>query len=133
MTGYDLPEDDVDTYSRSAIVVAAAVSLAVTALLAWVAAGFDVFYEGLFRVGPTVEGGGVGADWVAGNTMPALDLLIALVHAADVILGVFILFLLLLHWAAFRRLAARMRSPEEAREGVAADGGTERPEGGEPE
>ena len=127
MSDHQLPEEDAATYSRTAIVVAAAVSLVVTAVLAWVASGFGVFYEGLFRVGPTVEDGGVGADWVAGNTIPALDFLIALVHAADVIMGVFILFMVFLHWASFRRLAARMRQPGEAQEasGVATDGGTD--------
>ena len=76
----------------------------------------------------------VGADWVAGNTIPALDFLIALVHAADVIMGVFILFMVFLHWASFRRLAARMRqSGAERTSGVATDGGTDRrdPAGGE--
>ena len=127
MSDHQLPEEDAATYSRTAIVASAVVSLVVTAVLAWVASGFGVFYEGLFRVGPTVEDGGVGADWVAGNTIPALDFLIALVHAADVIMGVFILFMVFLHWASFRRLAARMRQPGEAREasGVATDGGTD--------
>jgi hypothetical protein len=134
MSDHQLPEEDAAIYSRTAIVVAAAVSLVVTAVLAWVASGFGVFYEGLFRVGPTVEDGGVGADWVAGNTIPALDFLIALVHAADVIMGVFILFMVFLHWASFRRLAARMRqSGAERTSGVATDGGTDRrdPAGGE--
>ena len=127
MSDHQLPEEDAATYSRTAIVASAVVSVAVTAVLAWVASGFGVFYEGLFRVGPTVEDGGVGADWVAGNTIPALDFLIALVHAADVIMGVFILFMVFLHWASFRRLAARMRQSGEAREasGVATDGGTD--------
>lgn len=135
MSDHQLPEEDAATYSRTAIVVAAAVSLVVTAVLAWVASGFGVFYERLFRVGPTVEDGGVGADWVAGNTIPALDFLIALVHAADVIMGVFILFMVFLHWASFRRLAARMRQPGEAREGsgVATDGGTDPTTGGDAE
>jgi len=124
---HGLPEDEVSTYSRTAIAVSAVLSLVVTALLAWVAAGFDVFHEDLFRVAPTVEGGGIGADWVTGNTMPALDFLIALTHAADVIMGVFILFLVFLHWASFRRLAARMRQPgeTESASGVATDGGVE--------
>lgn len=127
----DLPGDEVSTYSRTAIVASAVISLLVTALLAWVAAGFDVFYEDLFRVAPTVTGGGIGADWVTGNTNTALDFLIALTHAADVIMGVFILFMVFLHWAAFRRLAARMRRPGEAEStsGVATDGGVEGPDG----
>jgi hypothetical protein len=133
MSHRSLPEDDVSTYSRFAILIAAVVSVLVTALLAWVAAGFDVLHEELFRVAPTVEGGGIGADWVAGNTIPALDVLIALTHAADVILGLFVLFMVFLHWASFRRLAARMRQPGETAEGegVAADGGTARSDGGD--
>jgi hypothetical protein len=89
--------------------------------------------ESLFRVGPTIRDGGVGADWTAGNTIPALDFLIALIHAADVILGVFILVLVFVHWAVFRRLASRMRRPNEDRrsEGVATDGGREPGTGGE--
>ncbi|MFC4541584.1 hypothetical protein ACFO5R_06555 [Halosolutus amylolyticus] len=69
------------------------------------------FFEDLLRVRPTVEGGGVGADWVVGNTEPVLEWLIVLVHFADVVLGIFILVILFIHWAAFRRLAARMQPP----------------------
>ena len=133
MADYELPEDEVSTYSRASILFAAAVSLVITAVLAWAAAGFDVFYEELFRVGPTAEGGGIGSDWVAGNTIPALDFLIALIHAADVILGVFILFLVFVHWAAFRRLAAQMRPPGWTRSGTAPNAGAERHDGGEAE
>jgi len=121
----DLP--DVDGYNRIYVVISAVVGLAVTALALWVVAGFNVFHESLYRVNPTVEGGGIGADWVFGNTIPSLDFLIALIHAADVLMGAFILVLMFLHWAAFRRLADRMREPGESRsEAVAADGG-ERP------
>ncbi len=85
------------------------------------------FFEEILRVRPTVDGGGIGADWVVGNTMPALDIMIALVHAADVIMGIFILLMVFIHWASFRRLAARMRPPSGAdreRETTAAtDGG----------
>jgi hypothetical protein len=85
------------------------------------------FFEEILRVRPTVDGGGIGADWVVGNTMPALDIMIALVHAADVIMGIFILLMVFVHWASFRRLAARMRPPSGAdreRETTAAtDGG----------
>lgn len=110
-------------YSGTHVLVSVVVSILVTALLLWWASNFAVFFERLFRIGPTVEGGGVGADWVAGNTVASLDFLVALVHAADVILGLFILFLVFVHWAAFRRLAGRMRQPGEAEErAVAADG-----------
>ncbi|MFB6068786.1 MAG: hypothetical protein ABEJ90_02550 [Halobacterium sp.] len=121
MSTHDLPE--TKTYSRWAIVVSAVGGFVVAALATWWATGNAVFYEELFRVAPTVEGGGVGTDWVAGNTVPILDFAIALVHAADFLMGVFVLFLVFVHWGAFRRLAARMRSPDERAGGVAADGG----------
>jgi hypothetical protein len=115
---------DVEGYSPISVFVSALVGIVVAVLSVWLANGFGPFYETLFRVGPTVEGGGVGTDWVAGNTIPALDFLIALIHAGDVILGVFILFLMFLHWASFRRIAAQMRQPgeNEAGETVMADG-----------
>jgi len=125
----ELPE--VRGYARWQVAVSAVVGIAVAFLSVWWVSGFTVAVESLYRVSPTVEGGGVGADWVAANTIPALDFLIALIHAADVILGVFILVLFFLHWAAFRRVASQMRQPdEEVAEGVAADGGT--PRGEEP-
>jgi hypothetical protein len=123
----DLP--DVDGYKRIWVVISAVVGIAVTALSLWAVAGFSVFHESLYRVNPSVEGGGIGADWVFGNTIPSMDFLIALVHAADVLMGAFILVMVFIHWAAFRRLADRMRQPGESRsEAVAADGG-ERPDG----
>ena len=111
-----------------ALLVAAAVALVVTAVAyVWVGgwAGNEIFFENLFRVAPTVEGGGVGADWVFGNTVPLLDALIAIVHAADVLMGVAILAILFIHWAIFRRLADRMQRPvgAESRGTVATDGG----------
>jgi hypothetical protein len=119
---YETP--DVEGYSPISVLVSAVVGIAVALLSVWWASGFGPFYETLFRVSPTIEGGGVGSDWVAGNTIPSLDFLIALVHAADVIMGVFILFMVFLHWASFRRIAARMRHPGEstADETVMADG-----------
>ena len=90
--------------------------------------GWAPFFEELLRVRPTVEGGGIGADWLIGNTEPILELLIVLVHFADVVLGIFILVMVFLHWAAFRRLAARMQPPEartQTQETAAAtDGGS---------
>jgi hypothetical protein len=120
----ELPE--VRGYARWQVAVSAVVGVAVAFLSVWWVSGFSVSVESLYRVSPTVGDGGVGADWVAANTIPALDFLIALIHAADVILGVFILALFFLHWAAFRRLASQMRQPgEEVAEGVATDGGTQ--------
>lgn len=118
-------EDDDGGYSGLAVLGSAIVGLVVTALSWWAANAFDVFHEPLFRVRPTVAGRGVGASWVAGNTNTALDFLIALIHAADVLMGVLILVMVFVHWAAFRRLAGQMRQPGEAGRGdVAADGGT---------
>jgi len=113
-------------YPRTAIAINAVVALAVTALILWWAADFAVFYEELFRIQPVAEGAnaGVGSDWTSGNQVAWLDFLIAITHAADVIMGVFILFMVFLHWGAFRRLAGRMRqSGETGSSAVAADGG----------
>ncbi|WP_348607596.1 hypothetical protein [Halobaculum rarum] len=115
-------------YPRTAIAINAVVALAVTALILWWAADFAVFHEELFRIQPVADGAnaGVGSDWTSGNQVAWLDFLIAITHAADVIMGVFILFMVFLHWGAFRRLAGRMRQPGEDREAdstVAADGG----------
>lgn len=129
----DLPE--VEGYPGWSVLVSAVVGLGVAFLLVWVASGFAIPTEQLFRIAPTVEGGGVGTDWAVGNQLAWLDFLVALTHAADVIMGLFILFMVFLHWASFRRLADRMRRPgEEREETVVADGGPEAdgpPEGGE--
>ncbi|WP_240147443.1 MULTISPECIES: hypothetical protein [Halorussus] len=121
-------DDGAGLTGAAAVVVAAVIGLGVTALTyLWVDGFFggEVFYERLFRVAPTVSGGGVGSDWVFGNTVPVLDAAIAIVHAADVIMGVFILGMVFVHWAIFRRLAQRMRPPtgREAGDAVATDGG----------
>lgn len=122
-----LPE--TSGYSSVAIAVNAVIAVAVTLVVLWWASGFGPFYEELFRIDPTFSGAnaGVGADWSGGNQIAWLDFAIALTHAADVIMGVFILFMVFLHWGAFRRLAARMRPPGGSRESdetVAADGGS---------
>jgi len=119
-----LPE--TEGYPRAAIAINALIALAVTALILWWAADFAVFYEELFRIQPIAEGAnaGVGSDWTAGNQIAWLDFMIAITHAADVIMGVFILFMVFLHWGAFRRLAGRMRHPGDSdSSAVAADGG----------
>ncbi|AEM57520.1 hypothetical protein HISP_09800 [Haloarcula hispanica N601] len=119
----DLPE--VNGYSRVSVLISTVVGLAVAGLALFWAQGFRLGYESLYRVSPSVEGGGIGSDWVFGNTIPALDFLIALIHAADVILGAFILVMVFIHWAAFQRLADQMREPDEdVSEAVAADGGS---------
>jgi hypothetical protein len=120
-------DEDSRLTDRLAVLISAVVGLVVTGLAYWWAQGQGVFVEELYRVQPTVEDGGVGADWVQGNTDPALDAMIALIHAADVLMGLAILFMVFLHWAAFRRLASRMRRPGESprSDAVAADGGAE--------
>ncbi|MFB6205590.1 MAG: hypothetical protein ABEJ05_03550 [Haloglomus sp.] len=138
----ELPE--VEGYGRLQVYVSALIGIVVALGLVWVVSGGDVFYEELFRIGPTAGGAnaGVGADWVAGNTIPWLDALVAITHAADVLMGAFILVMVFLHWAAFHRLAARMRQPgETGEEAVMTDGGEgsdrsssesrSRPDGGE--
>lgn len=93
------------------------------------------FFENVLRVRPTIDGGGIGADWVVGNTGPILEAAIFLVHLADVVMGIFILLMVFVHWAAFRRLAVRMRPPSgrpRERESTAATDGGERSDGGEP-
>ena len=92
-------------------------------LVAWL----DPSFEGLLRIHPTDPGGGVGAGWAAGNADFWLNLLITLVHLADVVMGIFILLMVFVHWAAFRRLAARMQPPggrPRDRRTPATDGGS---------
>ncbi|SEV85023.1 hypothetical protein [Natrinema salifodinae] len=112
---------------RIAFVVSAIVGLVLAVGSIALVSGRGPFFEDLLRVRPSVEGGGVGADWVVGNTEPALEIAIAVVHFADVIMGIFILLMVFIHWAAFRRLAARMRppgAPTRGRDAAAAtDGG----------
>ncbi|MFB6120607.1 MAG: hypothetical protein ABEJ68_05760 [Halobacteriaceae archaeon] len=114
-------------YAAWEVAVSAVAGLAVAVLAVWWANGFGVGFESLWRVSPTVEGGGVGTDWVAGNTIASLDALIFVTHLADVMMGLFIIFLFFLHWVSFRRLADRMRPPGAE---TATDGG-EDVEGGE--
>jgi hypothetical protein len=117
---------ETNSYSGLAVAIAALAGVLAAVASAWVANGFATNFEELFRVAPTVESGGVGSDWVAGNTLTWLDFLVAITHAVDVLMGVFILVMVFIHWAAFRRLAGRMRKPGgRRREGVATDGGTD--------
>jgi len=112
------------SYSRAVIAVNAVVSTIIALALVWVVNGYNIFYERLPRVQPTVEGGGIGANWVAGNQDFWLGLMIDAIHLIDIVMGVFILLMVFIHWAAFRRLAARMQGPgEERSEAVATDGG----------
>ncbi|CQH52754.1 uncharacterized protein HHUB_1883 [Halobacterium hubeiense] len=124
--------DDARGMSEAlAIAVSAVVGIVVAVASVWYVNGsFDASFETLYRVNPTVEGGGVGADFVAGNTDPLLDALIVVIHAVDVLMGVFILALVFVHWGAFRRLGARMRDHDEPAE-VATDGGRDADSGGE--
>lgn len=113
---------------RAAFWVSGVLALIISVGSVWLIGVQAVHFEALNRVRPTTEGGGVGAGWVEGNTLPALDWMITIIHFADVIMGIGILVVLFIHWIAFRRLAARMRQPGAPRqqrtdETVATDGG----------
>ncbi len=116
----------------AALLVSAVVGLLVASGSVWYVGQQGVWFEALQRVRPTVSGGGVGASWVYGVSgetfeIAVLNGAIKLIHVADIVLGAFILVLLFLHWAAFHRLAARMRPPagseEPSREAAVTDGG----------
>ncbi len=116
---------------RAAFWTSAVLSLALAVGSVWLIGVRAIHFEALQRVRPTVDGGGVGTGWIQGNTIPSLEWMITLIHFADVVMGVFILVMIFIHWIAFRRLAARMRPPDAPRrrsETVATDGG-ERSEG----
>lgn len=111
---------------RAAFWTSTVLALALAVGSVWLIGIRAVHFEALNRVRPTVDGGGVGTGWIEGNTAAALDWLITLVHFADVVMGVFILVMVFVHWIAFRRLAARMRPPDAPRrtdDAVATDGG----------
>ncbi|MFC6905159.1 hypothetical protein [Halalkalicoccus tibetensis] len=111
---------------RAAFWTSGVLALVIAVGSVWLVGIRGIHFEALNRVSPTIEGGGVGAAWVQGNTLPALDWMITLVHVADVLMGVGILVMFFVHWIAFRRLAARMRPPDAPRrsdEAVATDGG----------
>ena len=116
-------DNDARSYSRVVIAVNAVISVVVALGLVWVVNGFNIFYERLFRVQPTVDGGGIGANWAAGNQDAWLGFMIDAIHLIDIVMGGFILLMVFIHWGAFRRLASRMRQPGEGQ--LAADGGTE--------
>lgn len=100
----------------------------------WFFSSQGVWHESLLRVHPTLSGGGVGADWEAGVANAVLTLMIDVVHFADIVMGIFILLLLFIHWTAFHRLADRMQPPQgadTASEPTIADGGE--PQGGDRE
>lgn len=123
------PDDGLSDRAAFWISLAFGVALAIGS--AAIVSGRAPFFEDLLRVRPTVEGGGIGAGWVVGNTEPMLEWLIVLVHFADVVMGIFILVIVFIHWAAFRRLAARMRPPggtsREPDPAAATDGGSREP------
>jgi hypothetical protein len=115
-------ENGARSYSRAVIAVNAVVSVVVALGLVWVVNGFDIFYEELFRVQPTVEGGGIGANWVTGNEIGWMKIMVDAIHLVDILMGLFILLMVFIHWGAFRRLASRMQQPGEGE--LAADGGS---------
>lgn len=109
----DSEETSDDGYSALAIAISAVAGVLAAAGAYLLVKVQGTFAENLYRVQPTVDGRGVGSDWAAGNTDPLLDAMIVLIHAADVVMGVFILAIVFLNWAAFRRLAERMQQPHE--------------------
>jgi len=101
--------DDRGLSETTAVLISAVVGILVALGSLVVVQGFGVFYETLNRVGPTVDAGGVGTEWVAGASEPMLALVIKLLHVADLLMGLFILLMLFVHWGAFRRIAERMQ------------------------
>ncbi|MFD1570674.1 hypothetical protein [Halorubrum laminariae] len=97
----------------------------------WFFSSRGVWYEAMMRVRPTLSGGGVGASWEAGVTNATLTFLIDFIHFADVVMGIFILLLMLIHWTAFHRLAGRMRPPAGTEAGATAEATAT--DGGEPQ
>ncbi|KPN31039.1 hypothetical protein SY89_01781 [Halolamina pelagica] len=114
-------ENGVSSYSGTMIAVNAVIAVAVALGAVWVANGFNVFYERLDRVSPTADGGGIGTAFAQGNDIGWLVFMVEAIHAIDVLMGLFILVLVFVHWSAFRRLAGRMRQPGESR--AMPDGG----------
>ncbi len=131
--------DDARGISEAlAVAVSAVVGIVVAAASVWfLGSTFDTSFETLYRVNPTVEGGGVGADFAAGQADPLFGALITVIHAVDVLMGVFILVMVFVHWGAFRRLGARMRDHDQPAEvanesaEATADGGRDADSGGE--
>lgn len=130
--GADEPDGSGGMSDDAALLVSAVVGLLVATGSVWYVGQQGVWFEALQRVRPTVSGGGVGASWVYGVSGETFEIAllngaIKLIHIADIVLGAFILVLLFLHWAAFHRLAARMRPPagseEPSRDAAVTDGG----------
>ncbi len=119
----DTADTGASSYPRALIAVNAAVSVVIALGLVWVVSGFNIFYEALPRVSPTVEGGGIGANWVSGNEIAWLKILVDAIHLIDIVMGLFILLMVFIHWGAFRRLASRMRQPGEQE--LTTDGGVQ--------
>lgn len=122
-------ENGASSYSGTVVAVNAVISVVVALGLVWVVNGFNVFYERLDRVSPTVEGGAIGSAFVKGNEMELLVFMVEAIHVIDVIAGLGILLIMFIHWGAFRRLAGRMRQPGDSR--AVTDGGEAADEGGE--
>lgn len=122
-------ENGASSYSGTVVAVNAVISVAVALGLIWVVNGFNIFYERLDRVSPTVEGGGIGSAFDKANEMELLVFMVEAIHAIDVIMGLFILLMVFIHWGAFRRLAGRMRQSGDSR--AVTDGGAAADEGGE--
>ena len=110
-----------------AFYASAVFGLALATVSVWFFNQQAVLVEALQRVNPTLSGGGVGAGWEYGIGVTTLNLAIELIHLADIVLGLFILVMVFVHWAAFHRLADRMQPPAGTEttsgEAAATDGG----------
>lgn len=117
---------------RVRVAVSAVIGFVVATGLVWYVSG-GPFFELLPRIEPTLAGGGVGADWSTGRAAPVYTWLVWVTKAAVAIGGLTILYMVLMHWMAFRRLAARMQSPGGGGTEVSTDGGRRVDDGGETE
>ncbi|MFA9518245.1 hypothetical protein ACERIT_13690 [Halopenitus sp. H-Gu1] len=113
---------------RIRLIVSAIIGIVVSTGLVWYVSG-GPFFEVLPRIIPTVEGGGVGADWSTGHAAPLYTWLIWVTKAAVALAGLTILYMVLMHWMAFHRLADRMQQPAGASSGSESDATTD---GGRP-
>lgn len=115
---------------RAALFASTVFGIVVASGSVWLVGEQGVWFEALNRVHPTLGGGGVGSSWEYGVEVAVLRWAIDLIHLADVAMGIFILVMMFIHWAAFHRLAARMRPAAEseaaAGEAAVTDGGEER-------
>lgn len=109
---------------QAAFYISAVFGLVLAVGSIWFVGEQGVWFEALQRVRPTVAGGGVGSSWEAGVEMFVLNAAIDIIHLADIVMGIFILLVLFVHWGAFHRLGSRMKPPaSQDPDPTIADGG----------